>query len=761
MKNRTISRRRFLEGTGALVVSFSFSGPVPRVLAQSGAALAAEPEATSLDSWLAVAQDGSVTVLTSKVELGTGVETALAQIVAEELDVPFRQIKMDAGDTSKTIDQGMTVAARTVERGGPQLRQAAAAARQELLKLASARLQVPAEKLTVSDGVVSVTGNPAKKISYGNLIGGKRFNVRITATGEGWDMKVAPEARAKDPKDYKIVGTSAPRIDLPPKFTGEYTYVHDVRVSGMLHGRVVRPPVVNSKPLSVDEGSIKHIAGVVKIVQEGSFLGVVARTEWDAIQAARALKVTWSPPSTKLPANWDELEAYLKNTKSVTDLTPVNKGNVNAALSQANKTFEATYRWPFQLHGMLGPSCAVADVRADRATIWTGTQAPFMTRGKIATLLGLPENKVRIIHREAAGCYGRLEPDDVPEDAALMSKAVGQPVRVQWTREDEHGWEPKGPPHLTTVRAGMDSQGKVTAWDFMDRSFPWTDARGPLLASRQVGIRPKDPGFPNGSTASGEIYHFDHQKIVAANLPWQPEGPIPLRTSNLRSPGQPQRCFASECFMDELAAHLSVDPVQFRLRYLGDNKRLREVLLAAAQKAGWKERPSPGPASGGPSAAGRGVAIADRSGTMVAAVAEVEVEKSNGKVTVKRVTLAHDCGLIVNPDGTKNQIEGNIIQGVSRTLLEEVQFDSSSVKSLDWRSYPILTFQEVPEIEIVLINRPEMQSLGAGEPAIVPVPAAIANAIFDAIGVRLRDVPLTPQRVLSSLKTGSPPKQRL
>ncbi len=470
MERRQVSRRGFLKSTGGLVVSFSFSAPISQLLAQSPDLPAVEPEATQLDSWLAVAQDGSVTVFTSKVELGTGIETALAQIVADELDVPFQKIQMDWGDTAKSVDQGMTVASRTLERAGPQLRQAAAAARQQLLKLAAARLEASAEQLTVRDGVVSVAGNQAKKVSYGELIGGKRFNLKIIATGEGWDMKVAPEARAKDPKEYKIVGTSVPRIDLPPKFTGEYTYIQDVRIPGMLHGRVVRPAVVNSKPSSIDESSIRHIAGIVKVVQQENFVGVVAETEWAAIQAARALKVTWSPPAEKLPANKDELDAYLKNTKSVIDMNPVKKGNVDEALSSASRTFQATYRWPFQLHGMLGPSCAVADVRADRATVWTGTQAPFMTRDKLATLLGLPKKNVRVIHKEAAGCYGRLEPDDVPEDAALMSRAVGRPVRVQWMREDEHGWSPKGPPHLISVRAGVDSQGKVIVWDYLDRT---------------------------------------------------------------------------------------------------------------------------------------------------------------------------------------------------------------------------------------------------------------------------------------------------
>lgn len=773
MVTKAISRRQLLKGSGALVVGFSFWGPLAQALGQaagqSGSSVAGasapsrvgDLEAAQLDSWLAVAQDGTVTVFTSKVELGTGVETALAQMVAEELDVVFPRIKMDTGDTSKTVDQGMTVAARTVERAGPQLRQAAAAARQELLKLASVRLQAPAEQLTVTDGLVSVAGTPAKKISYGELIGGRRFDVRITASGEGDNMKLAPEARAKDPKDYKIVGTSVPRVDLPAKFTGEHAYVHDIRIPGMLHGRVVRPPVVNSKPSSIDEDSIQHIAGVVKVVSEGTFVGVVAKTNWAAIQAANALKVSWSQPTAQLPASRAELDDYLRNTKSVIDLTPVNKGDVAAALSQGARTFEATYRWPFQLHGMLGPSCAIADVRDDKVTIWTGTQAPFPSRVKVAALLNIPEKNVRIIHREGSGCYGRLEPDDVPEDAVLMSRAVGQPVRVQWMRADEHGWEPKGPPHLTTVRAAVDAQGKVTAWDYLDLSLPWTDAaRGPLLASRQVGMKPTEPGFNNGGRAAGEMYDFDHQRVVAKNLPWQLEGPIPLRTSNLRSPGEPQRCFASECFMDEIASALGVDPVQFRLRYLGD-KRLRDVLLAATQKAGWKERPSPARASGVSKTIGRGVAIAGHEPrTVVAAVAEVEVDKSTGKVSVKRVTLAHDCGLIVNPDGVRNQIEGNVIQGVSRTLLEEVQFEASKMTSLDWRTYPVLTFADVPEVDIVLINRPEMQPLGAGEASIVAVPAAIGNAIFDVTGVRLRDIPLTPQRVLDALKAGASSSQR-
>jgi nicotinate dehydrogenase subunit B len=482
-------------------------------------------------------------------------------------------------------------------------------------------------------------------------------------------------------------------------------------------------------------------------------LGVVAETEWAAIQAAKALKVTWSAPTTKLPANPDELYAYLKNTKSFREQVATDKGNPETAISRASKKFEATYRWPFQLHGMIGPSCAVADVHGDKATIWTGTQGPFRTRKSIADLLGLPEKNIRVIYCEGSGCYGRLSTDDAPEDAALMSRAVGKPVRVQWMREDEHGWEPKGPAQLITVRAGVDANGKVTAWDFMDRSFPWTESQGnPLLASKQTGLKAAGQGNSNGTGGGGDIYAFENQKVVAAGIPWLHPDPTPLRTSNLRAPGELARCFASESFMDEIASELGVDPVQFRLQYLNGNKRATEALLAATKKAEWRERASPAAAASGSKAAGRGVAMGNRGNTMTAAIAEVEVDKSNGKVAVKHITMAHDCGLIVNPDGLRNQIEGNIIQGVSRTLMEEVHFDANGVKNLDWASYPIITFGEIPDVEIVLINRPEMPALGGGEPSIVAVPAAIANAIFDAVGIRLREIPLTPPRILSALK---------
>ncbi|HEY1372908.1 MAG TPA: molybdopterin cofactor-binding domain-containing protein [Candidatus Binatia bacterium] len=750
MKTPELSRRRFLQGTGALIVSFSLFPRGANLFAQTAPA-AGDNDPQSLDSWLAVAPDGTVTFYTSKVEIGTGTITALAQIVAEELDVPLERVKMASGDTANTIEQGSTVGSRTIERAGPQIRQASAAARRELLKLAAARLKAPVEKLVVRDGVVSVAGDNAKKVSYGELIGGKRFDVKISATGTGWDMKVAPDAKAKDPKDYKIVGKPLKRFDVPKKLVGEEAYIHDLRIPGMLHGRVVRPPVVNTEPAKIDESAARDVPGFVKVVREGSFVGVVAKTEWAAIKAADALKVEWTPPKMKLPVG-DELYKYLKTSKSVRTQKVVEKGDAGKAFSEAKKTYQASFRWPFQLHGMIGPSCAIADVKGDKATIWSGPQGPFRTRTMVANLLKIPEQNVRVIYHEASGSYGRMSTDDGAEDAALLSRGAGAPVRVQWSRRDEHGWEPKGPAQLEEVKAAVDGDGKIVAWDFVDYDQPWTASGStPLLASLQVGMKPNNPGGNNGFQSGGEIYDVPNQKIVIQYVNWHFPEPIPLRTSNLRAPGSTARCFASEGLVDDIAADVKVDAVDYRLRHMSEARGI-DCLKAAAEKFGWQKRPSPAPAQSGGVAKGRGVALTRHSDVWVVVIADVEVEKSTGKVAVKRIVCGHDCGLMINPDGVANQVEGNVIQGVSRALLEEVTFDAAGVTSLDWQSYPILRFPDVPAVDLVLINRPEMQALGAGEPSTVPVTAAVGNAIFDATGARLREAPFTPQRVLAALK---------
>ena len=761
MQSHLISRRDLLK-SGALVVGFNVFKPFTRVLAQglqggtpisNAGGLAPD----QLDSWLAIAPDGSVSVFTSKVDLGTGTGTALGQIVADELDIPVLKIRMEIGDTTKTVDQGRTSASRTLERAGPQLRQAAAAARQELLTRAAAQLGAPANQLTVTDGVVSVAGNPAKSVSYAALVGGRRFDTKIQSKGEQWELDLAADVKPNDPKDYKVVGTSIARFDLPPKFTGQFLYSHDVRVPGMLHGRVVRPPVVNSKPVSVDESSIRGIPGIVQVVRKGNFVGVVAQTEWAAIRAARALKITWSQPPTQFPAGPDAIYEYLQTTKPVAERVAINTGNAATAFDAAAKKFDATYRWPFQMHGMIGPSCAVADVQGNKATVWSGSQAPFITRNGIARLLGIREQDVHFIYCEGSGCFGRLEPDDAPEDAALMSQVVGKPVRVQWMREDEHGWEPKGPPQIITIRSGLDAQGSVTTWDYVEQTVPWTDARlTPMLASRQTGIKPDENGVALGG-ADGAPYVFTNRKSTVATIPWVMT-PNPLRTGNLRAPYSQARCFAAEAQMDDMAAAAGVDPVDFRLRYLtgATNQRVAAVLRAVAQRAGWQPRRSR-PAARGNVLTGRGVAISGMAGTVVAQIADIELDKSTGRVIVRKVTVAHDCGIIVNPDGLKNQIEGNVIQGSSRALMEEVDFDAAGVRNLNWNTYPIIRFREVPEVDIVLIDQRTMQPLGGGEAASIATGAAIGNAIFDAAGVRLRQVPFTPDRVrreVEKLKSG-------
>jgi CO/xanthine dehydrogenase Mo-binding subunit len=758
MSANPLSRRDFLKDTGILFVSVSLAGAAPNAFGQAASQADGEVDPASLDTWVAVAEDETVTAFTSKIEYGQGIQTALGQIVAEELDIPFARLKMDLGDTAKTVDQFLTAGSRTISGAGPQLRQAAAAARQELLKLASTRLDTPVSQLVVNAGVVSSLTDPSKKVSYGKLVGGKRFDVRIKASGTGMAMVLAPDVRAKDPKDYKIVGTSVPRVDLPEKFAAKYTFCQDVRVPGMLHGRMVRPQAVLSQPIEVDESSIKHIAGVVKVVREGSLVGIVAETEWAAIQAAGALKVTWSTPSTKMPADQDELYAYLKNTKkidfggmSLFGAAP-DTGDVTAGLSRAAKTYEATYYWPFQGHTMLAPSCSVADVQGDKVTVWSGSQGPFETRGMVAKTLGIPEMNVHFLYRGESGSYGRLEVDDCAVDAALLSRAVGKPVRVQWMREEENHWEAKGPAQLTTIRAGVDANGKLIAWDFLDRSFPWTEnSPNPWLGPKQVGLKPSSPGMGGmGAEGGGSIYEIENRKVSCEALPWIFAEPTPLRVQNLRAPLQIGTSFASESLIDEIAADLKIDPVQFRLPYL--NKRRSEVLLAAAEKAGWEKRAKSLSVSANAKATGWGVALSDRGGTIVALVACVEVDKSSGKIKVKKLTAAQDCGRIVNPDGVSHQIEGNLIHGLSRTLFEEVDFDALKVKSVDWLSYPVITFADVPETEVVLLNRPELDSTGSGEPSICPVPAAVANAVFDAVGVRMRHIPLKPQRVLDALK---------
>jgi nicotinate dehydrogenase subunit B len=730
-----ISRRQFLKATGALVVAFGWpidvkSQPASAALRTSGGPL----PPNQLDSWLIIQKDGMITVMTGKVELGTGVSTSLRQIVADELDYPFEKIIWIQGDTANTVDQAPTFGSQTIKRGGSQLRQAAAEAKATLLSLAANRLGVPVEALTIEQGVISANGNAKNKVTYVELLGGLSFNREISG-------KIKP----KSPSDYKLVGKPVPRVDIPTKVSGEHIYLQNLRVPGMVHGRVIRPSSVGAKLINVDESSIKEIPGLVKIVAKGNFVGVVCEREEQAIRAARELKVNWQEARTLPPMN--ELSDTLRKIPS-DDRAPANTGDVDGAFGGAAKTFKSTYQWPYQLHASMGPSCAVADVKNNEATIWSATQGAHQLRPTIAQLVGLSPANVRIVYIEAAGCYGHNAADDAAADAALLSQAAGKPVRVQWMRADEHAWEPLGPAMVIDVRAGLDEQGNVLAWDFRG----WTPTHsgrpngsaGSLLAGSLIGMSAGKPNLSGAERNANHTYNFKNNRVMVHWL-----SSSPLRASALRGLGSPQNTFANESFMDELAFATGADPVEFRLRHLSD-ARARAVLEAVAKRADWSNRKSP---QGASLTSGHGVAFVqyDRTEAYVAAVADVEVNRENGEVRVQRIFVAHDCGLIINPDGLKNQIEGNVIQATSRTLKEEVKFDRSMVTSLDWTLYPILRFPEIPEVVIELINRPDQPAVGAGEATTSPIAPAIANAIFNATGIRLRTVPFTPDRVKTAL----------
>jgi CO/xanthine dehydrogenase Mo-binding subunit len=756
------SRRKFLKTSGGLVLGFSLFGPLAanaerstaRVRANATGDAEAFPtvDPAKLDAWLAIHPDNTATLFTGKVEQGNGSPNALAQIAAEELDFPFDKLFVVMGTTTDTVDQGPTYGSMAVRYAGPQIRHAAAAGRQVLLSMASKRLQVPVEQLAVHDGVVSVGGAPKRGISYGELVHGKRLDMTIGATGKTFDMKVAPDAPLKDPSKYTIVGTSVPRKDIPGKVTGEFTYVHDVMVPNMLHGRVVRPYGIESELLSVDESGLRDIPGFIAVVRRRNFLGVVAQTEWGAIKAAEKLgsKLHRKGP-TDGQAKWsdwqglpamDDLWDTLRH-ESGKDMKAATHGDVNRALRTGAKTLKATYRTPFETHGSIGPELAIADVGTGYAKFWAGTQMPHQARRDMAELLDLAVENVEVNWVEASGQYGRNGLEPVMADAAIMSQAVGRPVRVQWMRWDSHGWDPKEPPIVQDLEGALDPAGNVTAW----RHHMWvptlSDTR--LLASELIG---KPVGKVNlGHAAIKYEYQFDNADVRAHG-----ESRVGVITAWMRAPGQFETTFAMEAFIDELAAAAGQDPLAFRLKYLKEPRAIA-VLKAAAKHYGWKSRPAFPGTRGGRKSQGRGLAWVNRDGSRVATIADVVVDRDSGEIWVKRVVVAHDCGLVISPDGMRNQIEGNVIQSISRTLHEEITFNRAHVTSRDWKSYPILRFNEIPDsIEMVFVNNTaNFPSNGGGEPSTCPTAAVISNAVYDAIGVRLRQTPFRPKRVKAAL----------
>jgi CO/xanthine dehydrogenase Mo-binding subunit len=745
MTTEGATRRNLLQGAGALIVSFAFGSLSGCATAADTAARTTGPE--SLDSWLAIARDGSVTVFTGRVDLGTGLEVAMAQFAAEELDVPVERVHVVMGDTRLTPDQGKTTASLNMIRGSQPIRVAAAEARAALIAMAAERLGLPAEDLETADGTVRVRNAPARSVSYGELIGARNFDIALTLAGTTAEdisrgVMLQPKAPLKAFRDYKVVGRSVPRPDIPGKVIGTFEYIHNIRIPGMLHGRVVRPPAMGAKLLSVSDETIRAIPGA-QVVRRNDFLGVVAPREEDAIRAANALKAEWSAlePLPDIANIFDELPSR----QVVSDAMTYNVGDIQAGRAKGVHRLNARYQFPFQDHAMIGPSCAIADVNATRALVWSGSQWPQGDRSDIAKMLGMPLENVHLIWHEASGSYGRLGCDDAAADAAIMSQLLGRPVRVQWMRHDEHAWEPLSPAMLMTIDGACDANGRITAFDYTQYSPSHsTGEKGNHLAWHLIGGA---PGHGRMSGAAANLW-YDIEARRARNIYVQPW----LRGIYLRSPGGFQSIFAYESFVDEMAALARMDPLEFRLRNTSD-ARDHAVLQAVARMSGWQPRVRPAPTSSSAVLTGRGISLA-RYGTgesRSSLVADVDVERATGKVRVTRAFIAFDCGLVINPDGAINQVEGGLLQGISRALYEEVRFDRRKVTTLNWADYPILRFSDVPQVQVELVARPDTPWSSAGEAGTVASASAVANAVFDATGKRPRRLPLTPDYVKSLL----------
>jgi nicotinate dehydrogenase subunit B len=732
-----MSRRAVLRGAGALVVSFSMTArrfafaaeEVGKTAAPLPGSLAQTP---LLDAWIRVDATGGVTVFTGKAELGQGIKTALLQVVAEELEVPFGRLQLVTADTGRTPDEAYTAGSHSVQDSGTALRHAAAQVREILIAEAARRWNVPADRLKAASGAVASADHG--QLSYGELVADELLHVAAQ-----------PVSKLKDPARFKVMNRSVPRIDIPAKVTGGAAFVQDMRLPGMLHARVVLPPSYAARLTAVDVASVEHLPGVVKIVRDGNFLAVITEREFQAIQAMRTLTgaARWEEKAG-LPRR-DEMSRTLLSLPSQ-DSTILERPGTGAA---GARQLEASYTRPYLAHGSIGPSCAVAQLQDGIMTVWTHVQGVFPTRQAIAQMLNLSADKVRCVHVQGAGCYGHNGADDAAADAALLASLLpGRPIRLQWTREQEHGWEPYGPAMVSKVHASLDASGRIASWDYGVWSNTHSMRPGPagaLLAAQHMSHAfavPPPRALPQpeggGDRNAIPLYTLPGAKVVHHFLP-----AMPIRVSALRSLGAHMNVFSIESFMDELALAAQADPVEFRLRHL-DDPRAREVVTAAAEGFGWSRRRK--------AADGRGCGFAFARYKNLAAYCalamEIEVGRENGQTRVLRVVAAVDTGQVVNPDGVRNQIEGAILQSMSWALLESVSFDDTRITSLDWSTYPILRFAAVPDsVEVRIIDRPGMPFLGCGEAGQGPTTAALANAVANATGQRIRDLPLNAARV--------------
>jgi len=736
-----LDRRRVLAGGGALIVSFSLSDAFAQDQSPPPAAPAPSPPgslkgAPFLDSWIRIDADGSITVFTGKVELGQGFKTAFQQIAAEELDVPFQSLKVITADTRRTANEGYTSGSHSMQDSGTAIQNAAAQVRELLIAEAARRLDLPADNFRTENGaVISPNG---QRLGYGDLVAADMLHVQAQA-----------KSKLKDPSTFKVMGQPVPRVDIPAKVTGGAAYVQDMRLPGMVHARVVRPPSYGAQLTDCDTSAVEKLPGVVKVVRDGNFLAVVAKKEFQAIRAMNALTAVAKWRETPSLPKQDDL-LHVLTTLPSQDSTIFQQSD---PLAVGQKTIEATYTRPYQAHGSIGPSCAVAQSVNDAMTVWTHTQGVYPDRQGIAQMLRVPPASVRCIHVEGSGCYGHNGADDAAADAALIARELpGLPVRVQWTREQEHAWEPFGPAMVTKLKASLDGNGAISDWNFE----VWSNTHsmrpggaGSMLAAQHMAQpfavpAPKPLPLPEGGGDRNAIpiYKFPNAHVVHHFIP-----AMPVRISAMRALGAYHNVFSIESFMDELAVAAGADPVEFRLKHLGDS-RGRDVINRAAQGFGWRKGQK------APTDRGYGFAFAryKNLAAYCAIATEVEVNRETGRPRLVRAVAAVDSGQVVNPDGLINQIEGAIVQSMSWTLYENVTFDDTRITSIDWQTYPILRFNAVPDsIEVHIINRPGQPFLGSGETGQGPAAASIANAIANATGKRLRNLPLTRKRIKDAI----------
>lgn len=773
------SRRAFLLGSGALVFTVAAGMRTGAEAAEAGAAPGAavapagpypDPDFRQLDTWIVIHPDNTATFYVGKTDGGQGTGTAFRQMMCDELDIAYASTRLVMGSTDITPDQGGSGGSDGVERDGQAMRRVSAEARRVLLELGSRQLGAPLDQLVVANATISLRSDPARRVTYAQLVGGRRFDVALT--GRNVDA-TAGTAAVKPSNELRVVGQSIRRYDIPPKVDASQRWAVDMKVPGMLHARNVRPPLAGATLVGIDTASVADVPGLVRVVSHGNYVAVVCEREEQAIRAARQLKVEWRRPATApFPAS-TALFDYLRSATPTASGEPQVQGDPAAALAAAKQVVEAEYEVPFQGHAAIGPAHALADPSGGQMTIYSNDMKAYGLRTGVASFLGMPREQVRVVYMEGPQVYGRTAADDAGFEAAFLAKELDRPVRVQWSRDEETAWDTKGPPYVFKLRGALDAAGKLTALEYDacagDHNHLGYNEPDTVLVAQLMGRRPARPAR-GSAEAPSVLYAIPNRRtttrIVGLPLVWE----TPLRTGNLRDPNGPQVTFAFESFIDEMAAAAKADPVQFRLEMMqgaredGVFRKARSLatMQAAAKAYGWDPRPSPRPRAAalrGKVFTGRGIAYTYRSNTIAAVIAEVEINRDTGHVWVKRLVCAHDCGLAINPEGLRHTVECGMLHALSRALYEEVQFDTEKVTSVDWATYPSLRHSDTPAaIEVVLVNgdpvpgRPDLPAYGAGETSHKPVIAAVANAIFDATGVRLRRPPFRSERVAAALR---------